>query len=194
MKISYNVENHPLPICFCLWRLPLFTGTLRQMPSKYISQLPKTWQTAVSCSLLSLDAKTTSTERYTHGLARSAPSSWMGNCTAYRQGLCLKILSPRCFLVCFAERKIPHLFSSAFFQINSVIHWSYRLNSKCRMFSLLYPVTDEIQSVQSLGMPKNPLQKMLCYAVKSNGWVLKNNCMQPSTHRRDIIDRYNHVY
>lgn len=108
----------------------------------------------------------------------------MENCTAHRQGLWLKIPSSQCFLVCFADRKIPHQFSSAFFQINSLIHWSYGLNSKCRMLSLLYPVTDEIQSVQSLGMPKNLLQKMFCYAVKSNGQVLKNNCMQPSTNRR----------
>lgn len=141
-----------------------------------------------------LDAKTTTTERYTHGLAWSAPSSSMRNRTANKKDLWLKILSWWCFLVCFADRKIPHQFSSAFFKINSLIHWSYGLNSQCQMFSLLYPVTDEIQSVQSLGMPKNPLQKTLCYAVKSNGWVLKNNCMQPSTHRRDIIDRYNHVY
>lgn len=61
---------------------------------------------SVSCFLLSaMDAKTTTAERYTHGLAWSVPSSSIGNCTAYMQDLWLKILSSCCFLVCFAKKK-----------------------------------------------------------------------------------------
>lgn len=83
---------------------------------------------SVSCFLLSaMDAKTTTAERYTHGLAWSVPSSSIGNCTAYMQDLWLKILSSCCFLVCFAKKKkkkILHQFSSAFFQINRPLHWA----------------------------------------------------------------------
>ena len=36
-----------------------------------------------------------------------------------------------------------------------------RVKLKVSNVSLLYPVTDEIHSVQPLGLPKKPLQKML---------------------------------
>lgn len=168
-------KDHIWRLLFC--RTVLTIGTMYILADSKRTSVPWrrfhiTWKSihcpeaSVSGFLLpAMDAKTTTREGYAHGLAWSATPLFSGKLHSLQAGSLAQ-----------NHELIPQQFSLTFFQINSLI-LSYWLNSNCQMFSLLYPSTDEMQSVQSLGMPKNRLQKMLCYAVKSNGRVLKNNYM-----------------
>lgn len=59
----------------------------------------------------------------------------------------------------FCRQKFSYPFPLTTFQINRLT-WSYGLNSVLNV-SLLYPVTNEIQTVQPLGLPEKPLLGIL---------------------------------